>query len=81
MGGFLLGLLGQTGGLGFQPLRVVALEGDALAAVELENPAGDVVEEVAVVGDRHHGAGEVVEEVFQPGDGVGVQVVGRFVEQ
>ncbi|MCY1407503.1 hypothetical protein D9M71_228070 [compost metagenome] len=81
MGGFLLGFLGQARGLGFQPAGVVAFERDALAAVEFENPAGDVVEEVAVVGDRHHGAREVVEEVFQPGDRVGVQVVGRFVQQ
>ena len=35
-----------------EPRGVVALEGDAVAAVELEDPAGDVVEEVAVVGDR-----------------------------
>ncbi|MNO47861.1 hypothetical protein D3C76_381850 [compost metagenome] len=81
VGGFLLGFLGQTAGLGFQPAGVVAFERNALATVEFENPAGDVVEEVAVVGDRHHGAREVVEEVFQPGDRVGVQVVGRFVQQ
>ncbi len=31
--------------------------------------------------DRNHGAWEVVQEVFEPGDGIGVQVVGRFVEQ
>ncbi|MNG22781.1 hypothetical protein D3C84_1073050 [compost metagenome] len=31
--------------------------------------------------DRDHGAREVVQEVLQPGDGIGVQVVGRFVEQ
>ncbi|CRM84015.1 hypothetical protein [Pseudomonas sp. 22 E 5] len=31
--------------------------------------------------DRYHGAREVVQEVLQPGDGIGVQVVGRFVEQ
>src|SRR5690606_38455105 len=40
-----------------EPRRVVALPRDAVASVELEDPAGDVVEEVAVVGDRHHGAG------------------------
>src|SRR5206468_468953 len=39
-----------------QPGRVVALERDAPAAVELEDPAGDVVEEVAVVRDRDDGA-------------------------
>ncbi len=31
--------------------------------------------------DRNHGAREIVQEVFKPGDGIGVQVVGRFVEQ
>ena len=36
--------------------RVVALERDALAAVELENPPGDVVEEVPVVRDGDDGA-------------------------
>ncbi len=81
VGRLLLGLLGQTLGLGFQPAGVVALVRDAGAAVELENPAGDVVEEVAVVGDGHYGAREVMEEPLQPGDRVGVQVVGRFVQQ
>ncbi len=42
-----------------EPARVVALERDAAAPVELEDPAGDVVEEVAVVGDGHDGAGVV----------------------
>src|SRR5512133_2391885 len=32
-----------------EPGRVIALVGDAAAAIELENPAGNVVEEVAVV--------------------------------
>ncbi len=33
------------------------------------------------MGNRHHGAFEIVQEAFQPGDGLGVQVVSRFVEQ
>ncbi len=51
-----------------------------MAAVEFEYPAGHVVEEVAIVGDRDHGAGKVLEEAFQPGDRFRVEVVGRFVE-
>ena len=39
-----------------EPAGVVALVRDALAAVELEDPAGHVVEEVAVVGDGDDGA-------------------------
>lgn len=42
-------LLRQAPLLGGEPLRVVALKGDALAAVELEDPAGDVVEEEAAL--------------------------------
>ena len=39
-----------------EPGGVVALERQPLAAVELEDPAGDVVEEVAIVGDGDDGA-------------------------
>src|SRR6185503_16928155 len=35
-----------------EPARVVALPRDAFTAVQLEDPAGDVVEEVAIVRDR-----------------------------
>ncbi len=33
------------------------------------------------MGNRHNGAFKVMQEALQPGDGFGVQVVGRFVEQ
>ena len=41
----------------------------------------DVVEEVAVVGDGDDGARVLVEEALQPLDRLGVEVVGRLVEQ
>ena len=49
-----------------QPGRIVALVGNALAAVELEDPAGDIVEEVAVMGDDQDRAGIVAQMAFQP---------------
>ncbi len=64
-----------------QPGGVVALPGDALAPVQFEDPACDVVEEVAVVGHGDHGALVPLEVVLQPGDGFGVEVVRRFVEE
>ena len=64
-----------------QPVGVVALPRNAVAAVEFEDPLGGVVEEVAVMGDRDHGAGVAGEELLQPLDRLGVEVVGRFVEQ
>ena len=64
-----------------QPARVVALERDPVPAVELEDPARDVVEEVAIVGDGHDGALVVLEVALEPADRLGVEVVGRLVEQ
>ena len=74
-------LLGQALALLLQVGGVVALVGDAAAAVDLQDPAGDVVEEVAVVGDDQHRARVVAQRPLQPGDALGVQVVGRLVEQ
>ena len=51
------------------------------AAIELEDPLGDVVEEVAIVGDRDDRARVLLEEPLQPVDRLGVEVVGRLVEQ
>ncbi len=64
-----------------EPGGVVALPRDAVAAVELENPAGDVVEEVAVVGHGDDRARILLEEMLEPAHRLGVEVVGRFVEQ
>jgi hypothetical protein len=64
-----------------QPGGIVALPGDAVAAVELQDPAGDIVEEVAIMGDGDDGAGILVQEALEPGDRFGVEMVGRLVEQ
>ena len=64
-----------------EPAGVVAFVGNALAAIELENPAGDLVEEVAIVGHGDDGAGIVGEKALQPGDRFRVEMVGRLVEQ
>ena len=64
-----------------QPGRVVALERDALAAVELEDPARDVVEEVAVVRHGDDGAFVLLEVAFEPRHALGVEVVRGLVEQ
>ena len=55
--------------------------GIALAAVELEDPAGDVVEEVPVVGHGDDRAGVLGEVALEPRDRLGVEVVRRLVEE
>ena len=51
------------------------------AAIELEHPVHDIVEEVAVVGDEDDVAGIVDEMLFEPLHAFGVEMVGRLVEQ
>ncbi len=71
----------EPGALLFQPGGVVALPGDALPPIQFQDPLRHIVQEVAVVGDGDHGAGIVLEMVLHPGHGLGVQVVGRFVQE
>jgi predicted DNA-binding protein (UPF0251 family) len=56
-----------------QPLRV--------QSIDLQHPAGDVVEEVAVVADHDERLRLVDQESLEPEDGVDVEVIGRLVEQ
>src|SRR5262245_13620318 len=65
-GRLLLLLGGQARLLLLQPRGVVAPEGDAASAIELEDPAGDVVEEVAIVRDGDDRACVLGEEALQP---------------
>ncbi len=77
----LLGLGRQPDALLLEPARVVALVRDPAPTVELEDPAGHVVQEVAVVRDRHDRAPIVLQVALQPPNRLRVQVVGRLVEQ
>ena len=52
-----------------------------MTAVDLGDPAGDVVEEVTVVGNGNDRARIGREVLLQPEDRLGVQVVGRLVEE
>src|SRR5690606_10627134 len=64
-----------------EPGAVVALPRNAVAAVELEDPARGVVEEVAVVRDGDDRAWILGQEALEPRDGFGVEMVRRLVEQ
>ena len=72
MRSLLLGLCLQSGFFGFQPVAVIAFVGDAVSAVEFENPTGSVVQKITVVGDRYHGARVVLQEAFDPRHALGV---------
>ena len=74
-------LLSQTLRLLLQPRRVVALPGDALATIQLENPLGHIVEEITVVGDGDHRTLILLQMLLQPVYRLCIEVVGRLVEQ
>ena len=82
MPGYLgLFLAGQALLLLLQPGRIIALERYAPAAVKLQNPARDIIQEIAVVGYGNYSAGEGGKIAFQPGHGFRVQVICRLVKQ
>ena len=76
-----LAFLQKTLLLLLQPTGIIALIGDAGAAVEFENPARHLVEEVAVVCDGHHRSGKIMKEALQPGDRFRIEVVCRLVQK
>src|SRR5208337_1650574 len=64
-----------------QVIFVVAREGIHFAAADLEHPRGQLVDEVAVVGDEHDRAGILRQRFQQYVLGAQVEVVGRFIEE
>ena len=64
-----------------QERRVVARPRRQRAAIDLDDPGRQPLQERAIVGDEHDRAAIVGEEALEPGDGVDVEVVGRLVEQ
>jgi len=49
--------------------------------VDLEDPLGGVVEEVAIVGDRNDRSGVFLQETLEPCNRLGVEMVGWLVEK
>ena len=81
LGGFLAGFLLQALFLHFQEGRIIAFVRNALAAVQLQDPRRDIVQEIAVMGDQDHAALVFAQGRFQPFHAFGIQMVGGFVQQ
>jgi hypothetical protein len=64
-----------------KPTGVVAFKRETAAAIELQNPFGQVFEEVTLVGNGHHGARVFLKKTFQPQNAFGVEVVSGLIEQ
>ena len=79
--GLLLPLGLQARGLRLQIGGVVALVRIQVPAIDLADPLGDIVEEVAIVRYGEHGALVALQKLLEPEDRLRIQVVGRLVEQ
>ena len=77
--GLLLGC--EPGLLLLEPGGVVALPRDPCSPIELEDPPGHVVEEIAVVGYGDDSALILLQGAFQPRHRLGVEVVRGLVQQ
>ena len=67
--------------LAHQERRVVARPVEQPAAVDLENPRGQRLQERAVVRHEQQRRRPAAQEIFQPADRVDVEMVRRLVEQ
>src|SRR5512134_2907116 len=74
-------LLFQSVLLLIEPGRVIALPRDALSPVEFEDPAGNIIEEIPIVGHRYDRTCIVLEMMLQPCNRLRIKVVRRFIKQ
>ena len=82
LAGFILArLLREPLRLLFQPAGIIPLIGKAAPAVQFQNPAGDVIEEIAIVGHNQNGALISHQVLLQPSDRFSVKVVGWLVQK
>ena len=64
-----------------KPGRIITLKRIAFSAVKFKNPSGNIVKEVAVVGDGNYCSRIVVKVFFKPGDSFCIKVVCRLVKK
>ena len=79
--GFLARFLLQALFLNLQERGIIAFVRNALAAIQFQDPAGDIVQEIAVMGDQDDAAFVFAQRRFQPFHRLRVQMVGGFVQQ
>ena len=80
--GFILtGFLRQTLCLLLKPSGIIAFIGHALPPINFEDPAGNIIEKIAVVSHNEDCPGIVNQVFLQPSNGFSVQVVGRLIKQ
>ena len=52
-----------------------------MAAVEIDDPGSQSLQEAAIVGNENQSAVKSEQQVFEPQDRIDIEVVGGFVEQ
>ena len=52
-----------------------------MAAIQFQYPLGCIIQKIAVMGHAHHRSGKALQKLLQPLDRLGIQVVGRLIQQ
>src|SRR5262249_22628461 len=65
----------------FEPRRIVALPRDTVAPIELQNPLSNIIEKIAVVSNCDDSAWILLKMPFEPSDGLGIKMIGWFVQK
>ena len=78
---FFTSLLSQTFLFLFQPRRIVAFIRNTLSTVKFQNPTGNIIQEIAVVGNHNHRSFIFLQVFFEPRNRFGIQVVGRLIKK
>ncbi len=65
----------------FEPGGIISFPGDAMALIELQNPAGHVIEKIPVMRDGNNRAFVLLQVMFEPGHGFCIQMVCGLVQQ
>src|SRR6185369_12415854 len=65
----------------FEPGRIVTLPWYPFAPIKLQDPSGNIVEEIAVMGNGNNGALVALQMLFEPGNGFRIKMVGRLIKK
>jgi hypothetical protein len=78
-----LGLLalGQFLSFLFEPARIVPPPGNPMATFQFQNPTGNIIEKVAVMGHGDNCSLILLQMTFKPGNRLSIEMVGRLIEQ
>ena len=79
--GVLIGFIFQCGGFAADVIVVIALPGDQLPPIQVDDASRQLAQKGPVVSDEQDGTLKIEHLIFQPGNVFQIEMVGRLVQQ